>query len=480
MSSLFEARANTANHLVSRDLSGTRLEQDHTYDGPMFLAMPMKSPEALFFDLDSTLYRNAAYRQDVAAREMEAVGTALGWSVEETPNRIREHRENLGIRLGRQGPARLTETILDLGLTREWWDTTRAAIYRPEEFLQHDPRIQATFSDILSHGKKIAIASNTPTDVVVRTLRTLGVNEDMLGKVGIFGPDRLGVSKPDPEFFQNGARALGVDPEACLSIGDDEENDGYPAIEAGMGAAIVGGIDHLQEAVRKVLDENSYRQINLSTLAKSLYEPGNVKIVGLTGRAGAGKTTTAGKLVETCNQLGIPANILSLDAFFILSSKDRRAWLEEGKQLGEDEYAERADQASWWDFDKMRQALQQLQEGQSLHMTGVYNRADKGELTGEITIEPNPQGCVIVVEGVAIAHMRDFMDRLIYVNTHPLVRRQRLLGRDQHRAADAAIERFLLTQGFENYYFEKYGGQIDAVVDNTDGALLTLPAFSKR
>src|SRR3989338_2730419 len=59
-----------------------------------------------------------------------------------------------------------------------------------------------------------------------------------------------------------------------------------------------------------------------------LYEPGKVNILGLTGQAGAGKTNcVAPIIVEEARRLGIKAHNLGLDAFFILSSRERKAWI---------------------------------------------------------------------------------------------------------------------------------------------------------
>ncbi|MEP7352248.1 MAG: HAD family hydrolase, partial [Acidobacteriota bacterium] len=45
---------------------------------------------------------------------------------------------------------------------------------------------------------------------------------------------QAGVMKPDPEFFRQALRALGVLPENVVMIGDTYKNDILPAIELGM------------------------------------------------------------------------------------------------------------------------------------------------------------------------------------------------------------------------------------------------------
>lgn len=48
--------------------------------------------------------------------------------------------------------------------------------------------------------------------------------------------DEVGVCKPHPEIFHHAARALSVDPRACLHVGDSEEADIAGAVGAGLRA----------------------------------------------------------------------------------------------------------------------------------------------------------------------------------------------------------------------------------------------------
>ncbi|GEM_PF-3399201 len=458
---------------VDRDLSGTKTEQEPRKTPFRILTLPTDKPRALIFDLDQTVYNNEPYRKDVASRELHAIAEALHWPTSEAEARVKHYRKALGEQMGR--PARLTETVLGLGLTQEWWDGTREKVYQPEAFLSQDPRIATMFARV-AERHKVAVATNSPSAVAEKILGILGVDEEMKGRIQIYGPDKLGTSKPDPNYFIEVARRLGVKPEQCISIGDDEENDAYPAIEAGMGAIVVSRVDDLNPVIDLTTHELQFSEFDLREFARSQYNPGEVSVVRLTGRAGAGKTTTGGKLVEMYQDMGIPAATVGLDAFFKLSSGGRKAWLEEGKQLGPEEYARRADQAAWWDFDRAAESLDNLREGKTIHLKNIYNRADKGQLTGELKVEPDPKGMVVVFEGVATAHLPKNGDHILYVNAHPKKRRERLLGRDQQRAGSAALERFNLTQSFENRYFTQYGSAVDTPVDNSNEVLLKIPA----
>lgn len=442
------------------------------------LATPIRPPTTFIFDMDGTLYNNHAYREDTAQREINAIADALGWPREEAEKILLEKRLELGKFLGRDVPARLTETVLSLNLSYTWWNNKRKEIDRPDLFLNPDYRVSAAFTTALGNGHNVIVATNSPSEVADRILGILGIDPAIEGKLQIFGSDTLGVSKPNAEFFTRIASAIGVSSEECISVGDDEENDGYAAIEAGMGAIIISNVDDIAKVIDNNLRERAYQSFNPEEFMHSQFKPGEISIVRLTGRAGAGKTTIARKLAEAGISLGIPSAVLGMDAFFKLSSAQRKAWLEEGKSISPEEYAKRANQALWWDFEKASNALDSLRNGHPIHLEGIYNRTDKGELTGELKITPDPRGMVIVFEGVAVAHPPKNGDYIVYVNAHPVKRKERLLGRDQHRAGNAAMERFRLTQSFENGYFLRYKENVDLVIDNSGDQIMRAPAVS--
>ena len=54
-----------------------------------------------------------------------------------------------------------------------------------------------------------------------------------------FTSSELGFSKPDPEFFREAARGLGLPPTALLAVGNDYMKDILPAKAAGMMTVLV-------------------------------------------------------------------------------------------------------------------------------------------------------------------------------------------------------------------------------------------------
>ncbi|OGZ97337.1 MAG: hypothetical protein A3J10_00425 [Candidatus Sungbacteria bacterium RIFCSPLOWO2_02_FULL_54_10] len=220
----------------------------------------------------------------------------------------------------------------------------------------------------------------------------------------------------------------------------------------------------------------------LTDMILSHLVPGEIRILGVTGQAGAGKTSHIAPMIQSiAASKNYWAAILPLDAFFKFSSEERSQWLAEGEASGEEEAARRRDQMTWWDFQKAEDVLRTLHEGKPVNMTGVYNRADKGRLTGTIEITPEEKGGLLIFEGVATAHLAT-LHAVFYVHAPSVVRLDSLLERDKHRDREEALKRFALTEAFEQRYFQLHWKHIDVCVDNSrrNGVMPgDLPIFPK-
>lgn len=444
------------------------------------LAWPAEGKlSGMVFDLDKCLYggeRGQEYLRAGSEGEIEAIAAGLNVSAEEAYQIVGNRRHELEERKG--GKTTLTETVLSLGFTPEWWNKIRNDCYAPENFLEADPELAAALAKVGEHYR-VAVASNSPHDIVERALRQLGLSEELMKRIHVFGPDDLGVGKPDPTFYWRVAENMGLSPKECLSVGDRVEADGIPALQAGMGAAIVFGPEGVKDLVNDYLMHNGgvlAKEFDLSDYLRQIYEPGKVKVIGLTGRAGAGKTTRAKEMAIIGDELGIPVVRLGLDAFFRSSSRERKAWLEQ-EGISDEEKARREDQDNWWDFERAKWALGTLKSGQRLIMNGVYNRNDKGEMTATVDVDPDPEkGLVVVFDGVGVSHVSEMIDDLVFIAAHPNERRDRLLGRDaDRRVGDAAKNRFRITQTYEAKHFATNGARVTRVLENSSGDLVEVP-----
>lgn len=84
---------------------------------------------------------------------------------------------------------------------------------------------------------RAALLSAAPRVWVSRVLDFLGVTDVFEDRIFSGEPD---LRKPNPQVFALVARTLGVQPEQCVSIGDQNHSDILPAKSLGMRTALVG------------------------------------------------------------------------------------------------------------------------------------------------------------------------------------------------------------------------------------------------
>ena len=77
----------------------------------------------------------------------------------------------------------------------------------------------------------------------------------------------------------------------------------------------------------------------------------------------------------------------------------------------------------------MEESISVLRQNKPLHLKNVYNRKDRGELTGEVIISPGENGMFLLLEGVALAHL-EYVDEIWYVHSPDETRFKRLFSRD--------------------------------------------------
>ncbi|WP_299148706.1 HAD-IA family hydrolase [uncultured Tateyamaria sp.] len=97
------------------------------------------------------------------------------------------------------------------------------------------PGAMAAVETLKSQGHAVGICTNKPEGLAEQLLRDLGVR-DAFGS--LVGADTLPVRKPDPEPLFEATRRLGVDPRACLLVGDSD-TDRNTARAAGVPSVLV-------------------------------------------------------------------------------------------------------------------------------------------------------------------------------------------------------------------------------------------------
>lgn len=97
------------------------------------------------------------------------------------------------------------------------------------------PGAMEAIAILKSHGHAIGICTNKPEALAEQLMADLGVR-DQFGS--LVGADTLAVRKPDPEPLFEATRRLGVDPRACLLVGDSD-TDRNTARAAGVPSVLV-------------------------------------------------------------------------------------------------------------------------------------------------------------------------------------------------------------------------------------------------
>jgi FMN phosphatase YigB (HAD superfamily)/uridine kinase len=437
------------------------------------VSYPILDPQLAIIDFDGTLHTDAAYLAHTKLADLDFIADRFGLqSVDEADVFLASQRARVGAELGLDTQARVGQTMFHLGVTPEEWDVERCARYQPEAYLQPDSALVNTLAHLNGEDgrPRAVIGTNSPAEVVGRALSAMGVNRSRLSNLSIYSPTLLGTSKPDPEFFASIARAEGVEPESCVSIGDDHGNDAAPALQLGMGSILVrDGSRSVAHSTRTLahgpMQVTSIDRVIADVMAP--LEPDESKVIGFTGRAGAGKTSTSRAFSERCADLGIPVQTVSLDWFFRLSSRDRSAWLSE-PGMDVEERLRREDQSEWWDFQRAAEVLEALKKGQLVRLRGVYNQEDGGNLSHDVDLQA-PRGTRIIIEGVGVPLLPN-IDGIVFVNAHERVRQRRVMERDiAKRGPEAAAARWQLTQRSEDEIFRTFkpnGGPL-SVIDNS-------------
>jgi FMN phosphatase YigB (HAD superfamily) len=152
-----------------------------------------------------------------------------------------------------------------LGVDRGTLERTYAElIARDGEWLGQgitpDPAAATIVEICREHGIKVAMATNPifPRVMIDERARWAGLDTRRFDLVTCL--DRMRSCKPSRSYYREVAHALGVDPAACLMVGNDLTLDLEPAAAIGMRTYFVDGPHALR-------GESSYRPDHTGTLA---------------------------------------------------------------------------------------------------------------------------------------------------------------------------------------------------------------------
>jgi uridine kinase len=179
---------------------------------------------------------------------------------------------------------------------------------------------------------------------------------------------------------------------------------------------------------------------------ESFLKTSKFKTIGITGNAGAGKTTLAHSLDNS------HFFTYSTDYRFIGDGVYRKKLLEAKLTKSLDSYIDACNQYNWWNWDAIYTDLQELKAGRQISMPSCYNR-DEGE-TGIATLYA--EGRKIICEGALFGPIviLNQLEHIVFVYVPPKTRLNRLLKKDiDRRSVNEIIARFMITEYSEAIYY---------------------------
>ncbi len=183
-----------------------------------------------------------------------------------------------------------------------------------------------------------------------------------------------------------------------------------------------------------------------------------VKIIGITGGSGSGKTTIATKLIQ---KIKGTASLVMLDSYYHDQS---HLTVKERKNIN-------FDHPDAIDFSLLIDHLQQLQNGHSV-ASPTYSFQTHCRLTETKIIHPSE---IIILEGLLILNHKKlygFFDRTIYISVPEKERLKRIIERDcaeRGRTTNDIIKRFYdVILPMHHRYVAPGANITDQIIDNQD------------
>ena len=196
---------------------------------------------ALIFDIDNTLYTNAAYLDHQIAVQVQRFADMEQISFKEAEKRIADARAKFA---AEHNGAKTSFALImkDFGYSTEESIKWRSELIQPEKYLKKDEKLRRILEKLTGRYKIISVTNN-PVEIGWRNLRTIGIDDLFIDIVGL---DTCFKSKPAREPFLKALEILGEPPEKCVSIGDRYDIDIATPLELGMRGVLVDGSKELE------------------------------------------------------------------------------------------------------------------------------------------------------------------------------------------------------------------------------------------
>lgn len=204
---------------------------------PRFYNVP-SDIKAIIFDIDSTLYTNAAYAFEQVDCQVRRFASIRGITNDQARKMVADYRKKYAAENGGKKVS-LSNTLRSFGVSIEQSVQWRRELIEPADFLGLDKKLQEALA-ALGRRYKLLCVTNNPILPAQKTLDALGVADLMEVLVGL---DTCNLSKPAKEPFERAAKEAGVPFDKIISVGDRYDLDLAPALELGMGGVLVRGVE---------------------------------------------------------------------------------------------------------------------------------------------------------------------------------------------------------------------------------------------
>lgn len=201
-----------------------------------------QNPKTLIFDIDSTLYTNAAYAFEQVDCQVRQFARDRGMSADEARRMVADYRKKFAANNNGKKIS-LGIVLLAFGVPIEQSVEWRKTLMEPADFLKRDERLIQTLSALQQKYNLICVTNN-PVFTARKTLDAIGISE--------FFPDIVGLdtclkSKPAVEPFMKACELTNSTPQQCIAIGDRYDMDIALPLELGMGGILVTGVEEVYD-----------------------------------------------------------------------------------------------------------------------------------------------------------------------------------------------------------------------------------------
>ena len=194
----------------------------------------------IIFDIDSTLYTNAAYAFEQVDCQVREYARITGKTADEAREKVLNYRKEFAAKNDGKKVS-LGNTLLSFGIPIEQSVEWRKTLLEPKNFLSRDKKLIEEMK-VLEKKYKLICVTNNPVLPARKTLDALGVSSFFPEIVGL---DTCFKSKPALEPFQRACEITKTQPANCLAIGDRYDMDIALPLEMGMGGILVSGVEEV-------------------------------------------------------------------------------------------------------------------------------------------------------------------------------------------------------------------------------------------